>query len=70
MSSKTQPEKASFEKAYAFYRGKKDVAALGVIRKLDSTEPRVMELKAQILYRMEKFGEALELFKYFLFKIN
>ncbi|KAL3090848.1 hypothetical protein niasHS_007223 [Heterodera schachtii] len=53
----------SFEKAYAFYRKKNDTAALGVIRKLDGSVPRVMELKAQILYRMEQYQEALELFK-------
>ena len=56
-------EKASFEKAYAFYRKKNDKAAMGVIGKLNLNEPRVMELKAQISYRMEQYGEALELLK-------
>lgn len=56
-------EKASFEKAYAFYRKANDQAALGVIHKLDQSEPRVMELKAQILYRMEQFEAAMDLLK-------
>jgi hypothetical protein len=56
-------EKASFEKAYAFYRSKEDKAALGVISKLDQNETRVIELKTQILYRMERFDDALELLK-------
>ncbi|KAF7637967.1 SRP72 domain-containing protein [Meloidogyne graminicola] len=56
-------EKASFDKAYRFYRNKNDKAAIGVIRKLDQNEPRVMELKAQIAYRMENFEEAMNLLK-------
>ena len=56
-------EKASFEKAYAFYCKKNDQVALNVLNKLDQNEPRVMELKAQILYRMEHFEASLELLK-------
>lgn len=56
-------EKASFEKAYAFYRKNNDQVALNVLNKLDQNEPRVMELKAQILYRMEQFEASLELLK-------
>jgi hypothetical protein len=60
-------EKASFEKSYAFYRKKNDQVALNVLNKLDQNEPRVMELKAQILYRMEQFEASLELLKYFTY---
>lgn len=63
MNSKIPIEKASFEKAYAFYRRKNDKAAVNVLAKLDQNEPRVMELKAQILYRMERFEEALDVSK-------
>uniref|UniRef100_A0A1I8BI41 Signal recognition particle subunit SRP72 n=1 Tax=Meloidogyne hapla TaxID=6305 RepID=A0A1I8BI41_MELHA len=63
MTSKKIVDKASFDKAYKFYCSKNDKAAIGVLRKLDQNEPRVMELKAQIAYRMENFDEAMNLLK-------
>nr|CAD2191526.1 unnamed protein product [Meloidogyne enterolobii] len=63
MTSQKIVEKASFDKAYNFYRNKNDKAAIGVLRKLNQDEPRVMELKAQIAYRMKDFEEAMNLLR-------
>lgn len=52
-----------FEKAYKFYRKNENSRALNVISQSNQTELRFIELKAQILYRLERFDEALELFK-------
>jgi len=65
MTSQKIVEKASFDKAYNFYRNKNDKAAIGVLRKLNQDEPRVMELKAQIAYRMKDSEEAMNLLRLF-----
>ena len=45
----------SFEKAYVQYRVSDNTGALETLEKLDASEARVMELKAQIHYRLENF---------------
>ncbi|KAI1708390.1 SRP72 RNA-binding domain-containing protein [Ditylenchus destructor] len=52
-----------FEQAYIFYRRNMNREALREIKKGDQNEVRFMELKAQLLYRLERGEEALELFE-------
>ncbi|KAK6104440.1 SRP72 RNA-binding domain family protein [Brugia pahangi] len=51
-----------FEKAYVLYRKQEDGAALETLSKASECDYRCMELKAQLLYRAERFDEALEIF--------
>ncbi|CAH0562321.1 unnamed protein product [Brassicogethes aeneus] len=53
-----------FEKAYCFYRVNKHNEALEIIEQYDEvSDLRIKELKAQILYRIEKFTEAANLYQ-------
>jgi hypothetical protein len=59
----TAATRSLFDRAYHYYRLKRDVPALNVLAKMaDQEEQRVLELRAQIFYRQERFVEALELF--------
>lgn len=51
-----------FEKAYVLYRLQEDTAALQTLSKASESDYRCMELKAQLLYRAERFEEALKIF--------
>uniref|UniRef100_A0A1I7VLF4 Signal recognition particle subunit SRP72 n=1 Tax=Loa loa TaxID=7209 RepID=A0A1I7VLF4_LOALO len=51
-----------FEKAYVLYRMQEDAAALETLDKALESDYRCMELKAQLLYRAERFDEALKIF--------
>lgn len=51
-----------YDKAYKYYRKKWDNAALKVLEKMNGEEARVMELKAQIYYRLNQFEKSLQLF--------
>ncbi|KAJ8923698.1 hypothetical protein NQ315_010279 [Exocentrus adspersus] len=52
-----------FEKAYCYYRANKPEDALNTIdQSEEEIDFRVKELRAQILYRLEKFNEASELY--------
>jgi len=54
-----------FEKAYCEYRKNQPEAALKTVEavNLNPLPPKLKELKAQILYRLEKFEECFELYK-------
>ncbi|MCP9264016.1 Signal recognition particle subunit SRP72 [Dirofilaria immitis] len=51
-----------FEKAYVLYRMQQDAAALETLSKTSENDYRCMELKAQLLYRAERFDEASKIF--------
>ncbi|KAH7724737.1 TPR Domain containing protein [Aphelenchoides avenae] len=50
----------SFEKAYIYYRKNQNDEALIELDKADGGETRVLELRGQLLYRLERFQDALE----------
>ncbi|VDM49785.1 unnamed protein product [Toxocara canis] len=52
-----------FEKAYVQYRLNDDAAAMETLSKTDENDVRCLELKAQLLYRAEKFEEAAAIFR-------
>ncbi|MFH4983064.1 hypothetical protein AB6A40_009773 [Gnathostoma spinigerum] len=58
-----QMGECGFEKAYAQYRLNDDNAALETLSKLDASDVRCMELKAQVLYRKGSYEEALLLLR-------
>ncbi|CAG9533532.1 unnamed protein product [Cercopithifilaria johnstoni] len=51
-----------FEKAYVLYRMQEDATALETLEKASQDDYRCMELKAQLLYRTERFDEASKIF--------
>ncbi|KAG5900246.1 hypothetical protein JTB14_018227 [Gonioctena quinquepunctata] len=52
-----------FEKAYCYYRANKPEEALKVIDNSEQeTNIRIQELRAQILYRLEKYNETVEVY--------
>ncbi|CAH1998677.1 unnamed protein product [Acanthoscelides obtectus] len=52
-----------FEKAYCYYRANKPADALKILNKSeDELDLRCKELKAQILYRLEKYDEAAKMY--------
>lgn len=53
----------AFEKAYCEYRLNKVPAAYETIQAAAEVTPRVQELKAQILYRLEKYDECHEVYR-------
>ncbi|XP_046657297.1 signal recognition particle subunit SRP72-like [Daphnia pulicaria] len=53
----------TFEKAYCLYRLNRTQESLAVLNKENNPEAKHKELKAQVLYRMERFVECLELYK-------
>jgi len=56
-------EVMSFEHAYCLYRVNRTKEALAVLNKETNADTKHKELKAQILYRMERFSECLDLYK-------
>lgn len=53
-----------FEKAYCYYRANKHEDALKTIEQNDDPDNlRIKELKAQILYRLENFTEAAQIYE-------
>lgn len=44
-----------FEKAYCLYRSNKTQEALAILNKVSNPEAKHKELKAQILYRLERY---------------
>jgi signal recognition particle subunit SRP72 len=52
-----------FEKAYCFYRANKHEEALKTISQFEDLDLRSKELKAQILYRLERYDEAATLYR-------
>uniref|UniRef100_A0A7E4VN07 Signal recognition particle subunit SRP72 n=1 Tax=Panagrellus redivivus TaxID=6233 RepID=A0A7E4VN07_PANRE len=53
----------SFEKAYILYRRNENDAALEELAKANQEEVGVIELKAQLFYRLERFEEARDLLR-------
>ncbi|CAJ0585607.1 unnamed protein product, partial [Mesorhabditis spiculigera] len=53
----------SFEKAYALYRLNDNNGALEALNGCKEKSSRIKDLKAQILYRLEKFQEAFEIYQ-------
>ncbi|CAJ0949409.1 unnamed protein product, partial [Mesorhabditis belari] len=52
-----------FEKAYAFYRLNNNDLALESLEQTKEKTSRVLDLKAQILYRLEKFQDAYDIYR-------
>lgn len=53
-----------FEKAYCYYRVNKHKEALDIIEQNEErADLRIKELKAQILYRLERFPESASLYQ-------
>ncbi|KAK2148126.1 hypothetical protein LSH36_514g01028 [Paralvinella palmiformis] len=52
-----------FEKAYSLYRLNRTDEASEVLESVENPDPRVKELFAQVLYRKEKYHEALSVYK-------
>lgn len=52
-----------FEKAYVQYRLNDNDTAMETLSKMETDDVRCMELKAQLLYRAEKFDEAVLIFR-------
>jgi len=51
----------AFENAYILYRKNETEKALEMLQKADQSDPGVIELKAQLFFRMERYQEAKEL---------
>lgn len=51
-----------FEKAYCQYRQNNTAQALVTIDEVEEPDFRLKELKAQVLYRLEKFNDALDIY--------
>lgn len=51
-----------FEKAYCQYRQNQTTQALETLEQVEELDFRLKELKAQILYRLEHFSEAHEIY--------
>lgn len=62
LASTVNTPEVQFEKCYCLYRLKRVEEALEELKLCKSTEPRVKELKAQALYRLEKFDESYSLY--------
>uniref|UniRef100_A0A915DFZ4 Signal recognition particle subunit SRP72 n=1 Tax=Ditylenchus dipsaci TaxID=166011 RepID=A0A915DFZ4_9BILA len=62
LAGKGQDGDIIFERAYLFYRKNQNKEALAEIAKGNENEVRFMELKAQLLYRLERGEEALQIF--------
>lgn len=56
-------ENLSFEKAYTYYRLNKVKQALNILNESKDTSLKIKELKAQVLYRLEKYEECFEVYK-------
>ncbi len=52
-----------FEEAYCLYRLNETAKALDVINKAKNPEVKQKELKAQILYRLEKYDESYAVYR-------
>lgn len=52
-----------FEKAYCQYRLNQPQEALKTIEKVDELDHRLKELKAQVLYRLENYMEAFQVYE-------
>ncbi|GAB6018772.1 hypothetical protein CHUAL_000440 [Chamberlinius hualienensis] len=61
-NSKVAPDLV-FEHGYCLYRQNKILEALKVLESVENDDNRIKELKAQILYRLEKYDECYELYR-------
>lgn len=52
-----------FEKAYTQYRLNQPAEALKTVNAAGVLEPKLKELKAQILYRLEQYNESYEIYR-------
>lgn len=52
-----------FERAYCLYRCNKSQQALTIIDELEELTVDLEELRAQILYRLDRFAEAFEIYR-------
>ncbi|GMT14762.1 hypothetical protein PFISCL1PPCAC_6059 [Pristionchus fissidentatus] len=57
---------AHFEKAYIHYRLNQNDESLEELAKCDGDDVRALELKAQLLYRLDRFQEAYDVYKHLL----
>ena len=57
----------AFEKAYCLYRLNRTQEALAALTKEANIEAKHKELKAQILYRMEKWETLFTFYVYFIY---
>jgi predicted negative regulator of RcsB-dependent stress response len=61
----------TLEKAYIFYRQNKNDECLAELSKANGEDPAVLELKAQLFYRLNRFQEAYDIYRYvFPYKLN
>lgn len=51
-----------FEKAYSYYRDNRPQQALEAIEAAHDADPRLNELKAQVLYRLERYRESYDVY--------
>ncbi|VDM57345.1 unnamed protein product [Angiostrongylus costaricensis] len=59
----SQMGECAFEKAYILYRLERNDDALEALKACDKTDQRAQELRAQLYYRLDRFQEALEIFR-------
>ncbi|KAJ1349681.1 hypothetical protein KIN20_005294 [Parelaphostrongylus tenuis] len=59
----SQMGECAFEKAYILYRLERNDEALEVLEACDINDHRAQELRAQLYYRLDKFQEALDIFR-------
>lgn len=52
-----------FEQAYCLYRCNRPQEALNIIDDLEDLNPKMLELRAQVLYRLDRFSEAFEIYR-------
>ena len=52
-----------FEKAYCLYRTNNPVETLKTIQSVENLDNKLLELKAQVLYRLEYFEEAFDVYR-------
>lgn len=50
-------------KSYILYRQNKNEEALAELEKVDGKDPAVLELRAQLFYRLNRFKEAHDIYR-------
>ncbi len=53
----------TFERAYALYRLNRVQESLELLQKVAKPDERIKELKAQVLYRLERFEDCFSLYR-------
>ena len=63
IKQKGESTQFNFERAYCLYRTERSAEALPYLDKMAPGDPRAADLKAQVLYRLEQFGEAASVYE-------